>query len=157
MGSVPVAALDPIFYAHHTNIDRLYDCWLNVDAPNRLPNDPAQLGTMFTFVDSDGSTSQRRVGDMLTTTQLGYSYGSGGGCPAALRTTAMMIAGGAAETLAVAGPSRISGASTTVPLAVREALAPRLGAAAPGRLELGVPHQGYRYRGGRGLSGSIEA
>jgi hypothetical protein len=143
MGSVPVAALDPIFYAHHTNVDRLYDCWLNVDATNRLPNDPAQLGTMFTFVDADGSTPQRRVGDMLTTTQLGYSYGSGGGCPAALRTAATMIAAGAAETLAVAGPSRISGASTTVPLAVREGLAPRLGAAVPGRTYLTI--EGVQY------------
>jgi len=143
MGSVPVAALDPIFYAHHTNIDRLYECWLNVDATNRLPNDSAQLATMFTFVDADGSTPQRRVGDMLTTTQLGYSYGSGGGCPAALRTAAPMIAAGAAETLAVAGPSRISGASTTVPLTVREGLAPRLGTAAPGRTYLTI--EGVQY------------
>jgi hypothetical protein len=143
MGSVPVAALDPIFYAHHTNIDRLYECWLNVDAPNRLPNDSAQLATMFTFVDADGSTPQRRVGDMLTTTQLGYSYGSGGGCPAALRTAATMIAAGAAETLAVAGPSQISGASTTVPLTVREGLAPRLGTAAPGRTYLTI--EGVQY------------
>jgi hypothetical protein len=54
-----------------------------------------------------------------------------------------MIAAGAAEALAVAGPSRISGASTTVPLAVREGLAPRLGAAAPGRTYLTI--EGVQY------------
>ena len=37
MGSVPVAALDPIFYLHHANIDRLYECWLRVDMNARLP------------------------------------------------------------------------------------------------------------------------
>ena len=51
MGSVPVAALDPIFYAHHTNIDRLYECWLQVNEQGRLPNDTNQLDTVFTFVE----------------------------------------------------------------------------------------------------------
>jgi hypothetical protein len=143
MGSVPVAALDSIFYAHHTNIDRLYDCWLKVNESTRLPNDPNQLNTTFTFVDSDGSTPTRRVGDMLTTAQLSYSYGSGGGCPAAaqvagagaaLERATMTLAQG--QALAVAGPARISGATTTVPLALqpaaREALAARPEATTPG-------------------------
>ena len=41
MGAVPVAALDPVFYLHHANIDRLYDCWLQVDEAGRLPTDQA--------------------------------------------------------------------------------------------------------------------
>ena len=83
MGCIPSSALDPIFWAHHTNIDRLYECWLRVDEPARLPSDPAHLDTKFTFVDADGNTVQRRVGDMLRLSQLGYSYAQGGGCPAA--------------------------------------------------------------------------
>jgi hypothetical protein len=51
-----------------------------------------------------------------------------------------MIAAGAAETLAVAGPSGISGVR---PPAVREGLAPRLGAAAPGRTYLTI--EGVQY------------
>ncbi len=145
MGSVPVAALDPIFYAHHVNIDRLYDCWLEVNESTRLPNDPNQLNTTFTFVDSDGSTPTRRVGDMLTTAQLSYSYGSGGGCPAPAQpqvagATAALVQAAVnlpqGQALAVAGPTRISGAATTVPLALqpaaREGLAARPDAAAPG-------------------------
>jgi subtilisin family serine protease len=84
MGGVPSSALDPIFYAHHTNIDRLYDCWLRVDEGSRLPNDLIHLNNEFTFVDSDGSIVKRRVGDMLSLSQLGYSYTTGGDCPAAI-------------------------------------------------------------------------
>src|SRR5260370_28928564 len=84
MGSVPAAALDPIFYAHHTNIDRLYECWLQGDEPGRLPSNATQLNTVFTFVDADGSTVDRRVRDMLTTTQLGYTYVAARGCPPTL-------------------------------------------------------------------------
>jgi hypothetical protein len=91
MGAVPASALDPIFYAHHTNIDRLYECWLRVNEAARLPSDPAHLNTQFTFVDADGSTPVRRVGDMLRLSQLGYSYASGGECPAA--ATVASIAG----------------------------------------------------------------
>src|SRR5439155_24743032 len=83
MGSVPVSALDPVFYAHHTNIDRLYECWLKVNEPARLPSDATHLNTQFSFVDADGSTPLRRVSDMLTLAQLGYSYAVGGDCPAA--------------------------------------------------------------------------
>jgi hypothetical protein len=144
MGSVPVAALDPIFYAHHTNIDRLYDCWLNVNQSTRLPNDPTDLNATFTFVDSDGSTPTRRVGDMLTSGGLGYSYAAGGGCPAAPQAIAaagpMVMKAAVAsapgeQTLAIAGPTRISGAETRVPLALqpaaREALTARPEAAVP--------------------------
>jgi hypothetical protein len=125
MGSVPVSAVDPIFYAHHTNIDRLYECWLRVDESARLPNDPSQLNTQYTFVDANGSTVQRKVGDMLTTAQLHYSYGAGGGCPAqgvaavAQATPSLApITPAAEQSLATAGPTRLAPTATTVPLAV---------------------------------------
>ena len=120
MGAIPASALDPIFWAHHTNIDRLYECWLHVNEAARLPNDPTQLATQFTFIDADGSTPTRRVSDMLTTAQLGYSYAGGGGCPAA---PFMLVAAAQTEmtpvseqVLATAGPTRIEPALTTVPL-----------------------------------------
>lgn len=106
MGAVPSSALDPIFYAHHTNIDRLYDCWLKGDEESRLPNDQTHLDNEFTFVDSDGSTAKRRVGDMLSLSQLGYSYASGADCPAT-------VALAAAEriTLAQSGPNSAANAA----------------------------------------------
>jgi hypothetical protein len=144
MGSVPVSALDPIFYAHHTNIDRLYECWLSVNPAARLPNDQGQLGTQYTFVDADGSTPMRTVRDMLTLAQLGYSYAAGGGCPpaqvAALSRVAMSAAAEqapASEALASAGATKLERGVTTVPLAVapaaRNALALRQQPSAPGR------------------------
>ncbi|HML13094.1 MAG TPA: tyrosinase family protein [Xanthobacteraceae bacterium] len=124
MGSVPVSAIDPIFYAHHTNIDRLYECWLRVDESARLPNDPSQLNTMYTFIDGDGSAVQRKVGDMLTTAQLHYAYAAGGGCPAQGVAVAQAAPAGAPVTLAAeqplatVGPTRLGPSATTVPLAV---------------------------------------
>lgn len=81
MGAVPAAGNDPIFYSHHANIDRLYECWLAVSPNTRLPSNQGQLGTSYTFVDGAGNLVTRTVASMLTTAQLGYSYASGGGCP----------------------------------------------------------------------------
>ena len=83
MGAVASAALDPIFYLHHANMDRLYQCWLAVDQAGRLPSDPAVLDRTYSFVDATGTVQTRMVRDMLTTSALGYSYTAGGGCPAA--------------------------------------------------------------------------
>jgi Common central domain of tyrosinase len=150
MGSVPVSALDPIFYAHHTNIDRLYECWLKVNESARLPNNQGQLDTLYTFVDADGSTPQRRVRDMLTTAQLGYSYAAGEGCPVAPvvamadRAEVTLIAD---QPLASVGATRLDRGVTTVPLAVapsaREALSARQGVSAPARTYLVI--EGLQY------------
>jgi hypothetical protein len=143
MGSVPVAALDPIFYAHHTNIDRLYECWLHVNESKRLPNDPGQLDTKFTFVDADGSTVERRVGDMITTAQLGYDYASGGGCPAvavAMASSAennLEMTPVSQQVLATASATQLQPRSTIVPFTVqpqnREAVSARSLAPSPSR------------------------
>ena len=157
MGSIPAAALDPIFYAHHTNIDRLYECWLRVNESARLPNDPTQLNTRFSFIDADGSTRQRRVRDMLTTSQLGYTYGGGGGCPApqvpeTLAQTATppqhaAVSSSSEQILASAGPTRLNPISTIVPLTVspqaREVLGRQQGARAPGRIYMVI--EGLQY------------
>jgi hypothetical protein len=146
MGSVPVSANDPIFYAHHTNIDRLYECWLGVDQSTRLPSDQNQLDTTFTFVDSDGSTPGRRVRDMLTTTQLQYAYGAGGGCPQAQPAVAVAaaVAQAAGQPVATAGPTTLGPTATTVPLAKSaspQAAGPQL--ATPGRTYLVI--EGLKY------------
>ena len=162
MGSVPVAALDPIFYAHHTNIDRLYECWLHVNESARLPNNPTQLDTLFTFVDADGSTPQRRVGDMLTTSQLGYTYAEGGGCPAAPRPEALVqtatvtdnaaMAPAPEQVLAATGPTRLDPSLTTVPLALsvpgRQALELQQRASSPSRTYVVI--DGLQYDGAPG-------
>jgi hypothetical protein len=119
MGAVSSSALDPIFWAHHTNIDRLYECWLGVDESARLPSDPAHLDTQFTFVDADGSTPRRRVGDMLRSTQLGYTYAQGGDCPRPAMARVIVVTASASEqTFALAGRTRIERGVTTVPISI---------------------------------------
>jgi hypothetical protein len=146
MGSVPVSALDPIFYTHHTNIDRLYECWLKVNEPARLPSDAGHLNTQFSFVDADGSTPMRRVSDMLRLSQLGYSYAVGGDCPAAALVAAaegasMSDVSRAAATseraIASVGETRLERGVTTVPMSVSPAAAQNLSATA-------VPSSGRR-------------
>src|SRR5690242_10333918 len=80
MGYVPSAGNDPIFYSHHANIDRLYECWLKVDPAQRLPSG-STLTASFSFIDGAGNLVTRIVGDMLTTQQLNYGYTAGSGCP----------------------------------------------------------------------------
>jgi tyrosinase-like protein/polyphenol oxidase-like protein len=152
MGSVPAAALDPIFYAHHTNIDRLYECWLQGDEPGRLPSDPTQLNTVFTFVDADGSTVDRRVSDMLTTTQLGYTYTAGGGCPPSRAEVSRAaenrpMAPVPEQVLASVGPTRLDPTVTTVPLAMspqgRQALVERQGVPTSSRTYVTI--EGLQY------------
>jgi hypothetical protein len=81
MGSVPAAGNDPIFYSHHANIDRLYECWLRHSPSARLPTGP-MVNATFSFIDGSGTLVTRAVSTMLTTEQLGYSYAAGAGCPA---------------------------------------------------------------------------
>ena len=69
------AALDPIFWLHHSNIDRLWTNWLALRGGRANPADDAWLGTSFTFHDADGSLVKLTAADVLdTVTQLRYSY-----------------------------------------------------------------------------------
>jgi tyrosinase len=67
MSIVPIAAFDPIFFAHHTMIDRLWYVW-QLRNPNAgvgtVPLDQALLGTPLT------------VGQVLNISKLGYDYAS---------------------------------------------------------------------------------
>ena len=100
MGHLSSAALDPIFWLHHANIDRLYDCWTRQGA-NRTPSS-AELNRVFQFPDQGGAIVSIRVRDGLTLAQLGYSYAAGSGCgvtAAALKGEAAPTAEPAAERL----------------------------------------------------------
>ncbi len=112
MGAVPVAANDPIFYFHHTNIDRLYECWLQVDEAGRLPTDQAILDQRYTFIQGDGTAKERQVRDMLTTAQLGYTYAAGGsGCPTPAQSVAPLAAATAMTQIAQAAQATLTSAA----------------------------------------------
>jgi len=73
MQAFPTAALDPIFYLHHANIDRLWSVWAGVFSPE-YEDSGAWLNQAFVFFDSGGQPIQMQVASVLDTEFLGYVY-----------------------------------------------------------------------------------
>lgn len=75
MGSFYTAGLDPIFWLHHANIDRLWQAWL--EQGHQIPSDDsAWADTTFTFPAADSGNVTWRIGDVLDPDKLGYVYES---------------------------------------------------------------------------------
>jgi tyrosinase len=74
MGFLKTAARDPIFWLHHSNIDRLWQMWLDLDPAHKNPNKVGWLNSTFTFPTPDGGTKKWRVGDVLDTTAPALNY-----------------------------------------------------------------------------------
>ncbi|HVT16094.1 MAG TPA: tyrosinase family protein [Thermoanaerobaculia bacterium] len=72
MGAVPWAAGDPVFWAHHCNIDRIWASWNAGGRKN--PNDSTFLNKTFVFADGAGNKVVAKIKDFLDITTLGYSY-----------------------------------------------------------------------------------
>jgi len=77
MTELSTAALDPLFYAHHGNLDRLWEIWRG-DPVRRAtePNDAAFLQHRFPFLWLDGTIVTVSVAETLDTRRLGYVYDS---------------------------------------------------------------------------------
>jgi len=79
MGSFSTAARDPIFWAHHANIDRLWDLWLTTGGGRRDPNNTTWCNQAFSFPDAQAATQGATVSKQVKAVinalaQLGYSY-----------------------------------------------------------------------------------
>lgn len=80
--SIPAsAALDPIFWLHHANIDRLWSSWLRPPTTHANPTDtawkrgPTRSGERkFQLPLPDGTTWTYSPADMVDTATLGYQY-----------------------------------------------------------------------------------
>lgn len=70
------AALDPLFWLHHANVDRLWGVWLSRPGGHVNPTRAAWLNTSFSFPDtgSAGAHATFRVRDVLDPASLGYTY-----------------------------------------------------------------------------------
>ena len=77
MTELSTAALDPLFYAHHGNLDRLWELW-RADPMHRAtePAGDAFLQRRFPFLWLDGTIVTVSVADTLDTRRLGYVYDS---------------------------------------------------------------------------------
>ena len=79
MSNPQTAAIDPIFWVHHANIDRLWEVWLNRDKTNNAnPTDSNWLGgptdRAFRLYDANGNDRPSNPQDVLSTRTLGYAY-----------------------------------------------------------------------------------
>lgn len=69
------AALDPIFWLHHANIDRLWTNWIALGGGRANPTDTNWLDQTFTLYDETGTEVTLRCAEVLdTATQLDYVY-----------------------------------------------------------------------------------
>ncbi|XP_020591295.1 polyphenol oxidase, chloroplastic-like [Phalaenopsis equestris] len=74
MGNFYSAARDPIFYAHHGNIDRLWSVWKTLGGNRKDFKDPDWLDASFLFYDENAQLVKVKVRDCLDTENLGYKY-----------------------------------------------------------------------------------
>ena len=79
MGAFETAGLDPLFWLHHANIDRLWEVWLNRGDQFQNPTDPswgAPSGTEFEFHDATGAIETLTADQVVDTRApvLSYEY-----------------------------------------------------------------------------------
>src|SRR5207253_7963142 len=64
MGAVPYSANDPIFWIHHANIDRMWDCWTSISGHSN-PTDATFLAQQFSYVDGKGNLVTNSVDNII--------------------------------------------------------------------------------------------
>ncbi|XP_065878634.1 polyphenol oxidase, chloroplastic-like [Euphorbia lathyris] len=74
MGNFYSAARDPIFFSHHSNIDRLWTIWKSLGGRRTDFTDPDWLDSGFIFYDENANLVRVKVRDCLDTKKLGYVY-----------------------------------------------------------------------------------
>jgi tyrosinase-like protein len=73
MSDPETAAQDPIFWLHHSNIDRIWAVW-NEGRGRANPTEGGWTGHGFQFFDADGSQAGKTCGEVTETKLLGYTY-----------------------------------------------------------------------------------
>lgn len=79
MGDTDTAAIDPIFYLHHANIDRLWQVWLDANPEHKNPNDNSWINgpsgnRKFTMPMPEGKPWVFSPAGVLDTKDLDYQY-----------------------------------------------------------------------------------
>lgn len=72
MARFSTAAKDPIFWLHHSNLDRLWDVWLKSNTTHSNPADQQWLDRRFTFSSPSGQNVEISVDDAQ---KMGPGYG----------------------------------------------------------------------------------
>jgi len=165
MGSFFTAGLDPVFWLHHANIDRLWQVWLDHDPSHLNPtDDPAWFDTDFSFPAAGGGLVTWKIGEVLDTVALGYEYESAA-APSGVAPPAVPVTAGGPD-IGLAGgdmtpppPPEVLGATTDVSLASTEPVDVEL--AEPAGLGLGASPgeavEGRVYLRIEGITGTAAA
>ncbi|XP_054801103.1 polyphenol oxidase, chloroplastic-like [Prosopis cineraria] len=74
MGSFYSAGRDPIFYSHHSNMDRMWEIWKTLGGRRQDLTDPDWLESGFLFYDENKNLVRVKIKDCLDTRKLGYVY-----------------------------------------------------------------------------------
>ncbi|KAK8335916.1 hypothetical protein V6Z11_A09G088300 [Gossypium hirsutum] len=74
MGNFYSAGRDPIFYAHHSNVDRMWSVWKTLGGKRTDFTDSDWLDSAFLFYDENANLVRVKVRDCLDTKKLGYEY-----------------------------------------------------------------------------------
>jgi tyrosinase len=123
MGDFDTAGLDPVFWMHHANIDRLWGVWLGLEEGRANPTDPNWLGFEFHFHDEHGAPKMQTPSAVVDTSALDYAYADVAG-PVAIKERAGRPPAMAAEPPshppelvgATETPLQLTGAPATVAL-----------------------------------------
>lgn len=79
MGAVAYSSNDPIFWVHHANIDRMWDCWANIPG-HKNPSQTAYLNKQFSYVDATGKLVTKRVKNLFDGSTIDVVYAQNKNC-----------------------------------------------------------------------------
>jgi hypothetical protein len=138
------AALDPIFWLHHGNIDRLWNVWLAQGDGRVNPPDANWRSAPFTFYDESGTEVTMTSEEVLdSAAQLGYVYDDAAAIEMVSPPPETPEPGGPPPELVAATeqPLTLAGGEATVPISVPADTRPSFESAAapgPGRVLVSV-------------------
>nr|AHF20575.1 polyphenol oxidase [Hevea brasiliensis] len=74
MGNFYSAGRDPIFYAHHSNVDRMWTIWKTLGGKRTEFTDPDWLDAAFLLYDENANLVRVKVRDCIDHKKLRYAY-----------------------------------------------------------------------------------
>lgn len=90
MGAVPYAARDPLFWVHHSSIDRMWASWNANGGVN--PTTASWATKAFVFADGNGQRVSSALNNYFDTAALGYAYDALIPAPTPAGTTSTLMA-----------------------------------------------------------------
>ncbi|HUR79381.1 MAG TPA: tyrosinase family protein [Thermoanaerobaculia bacterium] len=126
IGIVPVAGLDPVFYMHHANIDRLWQCWMvrkangaTIDlawAKANLGMPQSWFDQSWTFVDQNGAAVSMKVSQLFEPGGIDYVYDQTTNCVPAVETPQLEGVQRELPTVTNIAPVELRGRTLNMPL-----------------------------------------